>query len=116
MPEASKIKIFATGLEEGRTDERLEWIAAGHGDHCFSPTAVLAESGVQTETEPVSMNTCTQPNIESTPVTTSAPHVEIQANVSRSTADSAVQTTPLGTQDTGSQTSLQPVPTLTPLI
>src|SRR6266700_983241 len=96
MPEASKIRIFATGLEEGRTDEHLEWIAAGHGDHCFSLIAVLTESGIQTETEPVSTNTCTQTNIKFTPVTTSAPHVEIQANVSCSTANSAVQTTPLG--------------------
>ena len=51
--QSSKFKVFATGLEEGCANECSEWIAAGHGDHCFSPTAVLAESGAQTETDGV---------------------------------------------------------------
>src|SRR6266567_194879 len=40
--ESSKVRVFAMGLEEGRSDECSDWIAAGHGEHCFSPMAVLA--------------------------------------------------------------------------
>jgi len=61
--QSSKFNVFATGLEEGRADHS-EWIAAGHGDHCFSPIAVLAESSVQTNPKPVSTSTCTQTDID----------------------------------------------------
>ena len=124
---------YEAGYDEGRREEQGDWLIEGHGEHCgFQPTVVHEDSAVQTENDPpprlmstaavqVDIPKPTPPHsVTMTAIQVNAPnlppppHVEIQANVPR-TANAIVQTTPLGTQDTGSQTSLHPVPTPDPV-
>ena len=129
-------------LNRALQGERSKW--KGHGDACFelpvSPST--RESAVQSDPiclpPTVSLSTQTPPRSVATAVvqvdtpkppprstTTAAvqadvpnpppPHVEVQANVPRSIADSAVQTNPLGTQDASSQVFPPPSPIPSPV-
>ena len=40
---------YTSLLAIGRTDERAEWTAAGHGPQCFTVAAVLETKGIQTD-------------------------------------------------------------------
>jgi len=113
--ESSKIKLFAMGLEEGRADERLEWIAEGHGELCFKPTPVIEDSGTQTDPQSppipprgVSVQTddpAPRP-MAMTAVQADTPEpLPPRPRSTLKTADSTVQTTPLGIQHASSQTS-----------
>jgi hypothetical protein len=53
-----EIDFYSHGIEKGRTEERTEWISAGHGPHGFSATAVLSDGIVQTDVELPIAATC----------------------------------------------------------
>jgi hypothetical protein len=90
----SKIDLFQAGIEEGWCEEQGDWLIEGHGQHCgFQPTVICKDSSIQTE-DPPSCPTATAAVQVDALDPPPPPHVEIQANVPRNTANSAVQTTP----------------------
>ena len=38
-------ELFRRLLEKGKDEEHLEWVAGGHGRHCFAIVAVLEDTG-----------------------------------------------------------------------
>ena len=54
----AKIDFYLHGIEKGRSEERSEWTSAGHGLHCLTPVAILANEGTQTDAESPSTATC----------------------------------------------------------
>ncbi|KIM45019.1 hypothetical protein M413DRAFT_24288 [Hebeloma cylindrosporum] len=104
---SSKIDLFEAGVYEGCHDERADWLAEGHGDHCFTPTRVSEDRGIQTDhvtipvpatdactqTSPVALptsNACTQtdPDFSIEP-TSSIPSPHLPSPVSLNWADDA---------------------------
>ena len=102
---SSKVDLFQAGFDEGRCDEQGDWIIEGHGQHCgLQPTIVREDSSIQTDDPPPR------------PMATSAVQVDTPKPLpptpcsTPNTTNSAVQTTPLGIQDTSSQTLPHPSP------
>jgi hypothetical protein len=59
-----KEKYYGKGIVVGECEEHKRWTAAGHSDHCFSPTDVLEDVGTQTDppaTTTTSISTQTNP-------------------------------------------------------
>src|ERR1700678_4119983 len=52
------------GIEKGQTKEQSKWTSAGHGPHCFVPTANLSNKGAQTEPEPPIPATICDANVQ----------------------------------------------------
>src|SRR5277367_1808029 len=42
-------KLFRRLLEKGKDEKHAEWVAAGHGRHCFAVVAILETTGTQTD-------------------------------------------------------------------
>jgi hypothetical protein len=101
---------YEAGFEEGRREEQGDWIIDGHGEHCgHQPTVVHEDTGAQTDDDPKP----TPPrSVTTMAVQVDAPnpipphHIKkTPPTPPRNTAESAVQTIQIGTQDTSSQTS-----------
>ena len=129
-------------LNRALQGERSKW--KGHGDTCFeipvspstresavqsdpirlpptislstqTPPHSIAMATVQVDTPKTPPHTTTMAAVQVDTLNPPPPHVEVQADIPRSTANSAVQTVPLGTQYTSSQTSPPPSPIPDPI-
>jgi hypothetical protein len=72
--EKSKEKYYGKGIVKGEYEEHKRWKAAGHGERCFRPIAILDNAGTQTDPTATTTTISIQTNptaTSSTPYTTS---------------------------------------------
>jgi hypothetical protein len=69
----AEIDLYYHGTEKGKTEERSEWTSAGHGPHCFAPTAVLSDEIIQTDSEPSITTVTCDANIQTPAPSTAKP-------------------------------------------
>jgi len=106
--EKSIKKGIEKGIEFGRDQEKCAWGAAGHSTACIMVARPPRGIAIQTDDplpRPMMMIAVQVKATKTPPMPRSTPD----------TANSAVQTTPLGIQDTNSQMSPHPSPTLNPI-
>lgn len=74
---------YGKGIVRGEYNKHERWKAAGHGNHCFTPTAILDNTGTQTcptKLEIAETNTNTSVDTQSDPPDASTVSIHIQTS------------------------------------